>query len=56
MCFNFGLKFFSEVCDIICNGDGIWCVVYKNFKDGSIIEIDVKFVFIGVGGGVLKLL
>ena len=53
---NFGLKLSSEVRDITRNGDGTWRVVYKNLKDGSTTETDAKFVFIGAGGGALKLL
>ncbi|MGC8040611.1 malate:quinone oxidoreductase, partial [Salmonella enterica] len=52
---NFGLKLSSEVRDITRNGDGTWRVVYKNLKDGSTTETDAKFVFIGAGGGALKL-
>jgi malate dehydrogenase (quinone) len=53
---NFKLKLSSEVNDISRNKDGTWRVEYKNLKDGSTTETDAKFVFIGAGGGALKLL
>ncbi|OWY27898.1 malate dehydrogenase (quinone) [Herbaspirillum robiniae] len=53
---NFALKLSSEVRDISRNADGTWRIGYKNLKDGSSTETDAKFVFIGAGGGALKLL
>ncbi|TWC69809.1 malate dehydrogenase (quinone) [Herbaspirillum sp. SJZ099] len=53
---NFTLKLSSEVRDITRNADGTWRIGYKNLKDGSSTETDAKFVFIGAGGGALKLL
>ncbi|MFJ3057790.1 malate dehydrogenase (quinone) [Herbaspirillum sp. NPDC087042] len=53
---NFSLKLSSEVRDITRNADGTWRIGYKNLKDGSTTETDAKFVFIGAGGGALKLL
>jgi malate dehydrogenase (quinone) len=53
---NFALKLSSEVRDITRNDDGTWRVGYKNLKDGSTTQTDAKFVFIGAGGGALKLL
>ncbi len=53
---NFSLKLSSEVQDITRNADGSWRVAYKNLKDGSAIQTDAKFVFIGAGGGALRLL
>ncbi|WP_343588056.1 malate dehydrogenase (quinone) [Herbaspirillum sp.] len=53
---NFTLKLSSEVRDITRNADGTWRIGYKNLKDGSTTETDAKFVFIGAGGGALKLL
>ncbi len=53
---NFALKLSSEVRDITRNADGTWRIGYKNLKDGSTTETDAKFVFIGAGGGALKLL
>jgi malate dehydrogenase (quinone) len=53
---NFTLKLSSEVRDIKRNADGTWRIGYKNLKDGTTTETDAKFVFIGAGGGALKLL
>ena len=53
---NFSLKLSSEVEDISRNADGTWRVEYKNLKDGSKGATDTKFLFIGAGGGALKLL
>ncbi|UIN20959.1 malate dehydrogenase (quinone) [Herbaspirillum frisingense] len=53
---NFALKLSSEVRDITRNADGSWRIGYKNLKDGSTTETDARFVFIGAGGGALKLL
>ncbi|TWI56703.1 malate dehydrogenase (quinone) [Pseudomonas duriflava] len=53
---NFDLTLSSEVKDITRNEDGSWHVEYKNLKDGSTSSTDAKFVFIGAGGGALKLL
>ncbi|WP_313515075.1 malate dehydrogenase (quinone) [Pseudomonas sp.] len=53
---NFDLQLSSEVQDITRNEDGSWHVAYKNLKDGASHGTDAKFVFIGAGGGALKLL
>jgi malate dehydrogenase (quinone) len=53
---GFSLKLSSEVEEITRNKDGGWHVEYKNLKDGSKHATDAKFVFIGAGGGALKLL
>ncbi|WP_028694641.1 malate dehydrogenase (quinone) [Pseudomonas cremoricolorata] len=53
---NFDLKLSSEVQDITRNDDGSWHVEYKNLKDGTESATDAKFLFIGAGGGALKLL
>jgi len=53
---NFDLKLSSEVNDITRNEDGSWHVEYKNLKDGTTSGTDAKFLFIGAGGGALKLL
>ncbi|MFK3723924.1 malate dehydrogenase (quinone) [Pseudomonas monteilii] len=53
---NFDLKLSTEVQDITRNDDGSWHVEYKNLKDGSKSATDAKFLFIGAGGGALKLL
>ncbi|WP_462383124.1 malate dehydrogenase (quinone) [Pseudomonas sp. Marseille-QA0892] len=53
---NFDLQLSSEVKDITRNDDGSWRVTYKNLKDNTEYGTDAKFVFIGAGGGALKLL
>ena len=53
---NFDLQLSSEVKDITRNDDGSWRVTYKNLKDDTEHNTDAKFVFIGAGGGALKLL
>lgn len=53
---NFALNLSSEVEDITRNEDGSWHVTYKNLKDGSETATDARFVFIGAGGGALRLL
>ncbi len=53
---NFDLQLSSEVKDFTRNADGSWHVTYKNLKDGTEHGTDAKFVFIGAGGGALKLL
>jgi malate dehydrogenase (quinone) len=53
---EFSLKLSSEVQEISRNADGSWHVEYENLKDGSVTEVDAKFVFVGAGGGALKLL
>ncbi|NQD77851.1 malate dehydrogenase (quinone), partial [Pseudomonas sp. CM27] len=53
---GFDLKLSSEVQDISRNKDGSWHVEYKNLKDGTESATDAKFLFIGAGGGALKLL
>lgn len=53
---EFTLKLSSEVQEISRNADGSWHVVYENLQDGNKTAVDAKFVFIGAGGGALKLL
>lgn len=53
---KFALKLSSEVQGITRNEDGSWRVSYKNLKDGSESATDARFLFIGAGGGALKLL
>lgn len=53
---KFDLKLSTEVQDITRNEDGSWHVEYKNLKDGTESATDAKFLFIGAGGGALKLL
>lgn len=46
-----------EVRDIVRNDDGTWTVVSANLADGeSQTSVKARFVFIGAGGGALKLL
>ncbi|CDF83530.1 putative malate:quinone oxidoreductase 2 [Pseudomonas knackmussii B13] len=53
---NFAMKLSSEVENITRNADGSWRVEYKNLKTGAVTETDARFVFIGAGGGALRLL
>ena len=53
---EFSLKLSSEVQEITRNADGSWHVEYENLKDGTMTEVNAKFVFVGAGGGALKLL
>ena len=53
---EFSLKLSSEVQEISRNADGSWHVEYENLKDGTTTEVNAKFVFVGAGGGALKLL
>lgn len=53
---EFSLKLSSEVQEISRNADGSWHVEYENLKDGTVTEVNAKFVFVGAGGGALKLL
>lgn len=45
-----------DVQDIVRNEDSTWTVVVKNLTDNKVSSIRAKFVFIGAGGGSLKLL
>ncbi|WP_409076033.1 malate dehydrogenase (quinone) (plasmid) [Pantoea sp. C3] len=53
---NFKLETSSEVTDFKRNGDNSWHVTIKDGKSGEEREVDAKYVFIGAGGGALKLL
>jgi len=53
---NFKLETSSEVTDFKRNADNSWHVTVKDVKSGTEREIDAKYVFIGAGGGALKLL
>lgn len=53
---NFSLRLSTEVRDISRNDDGSWRVAYRNLGDGSDGVTDARFVFVGAGGGALKLL
>ncbi|MCU5773599.1 malate dehydrogenase (quinone) [Erwiniaceae bacterium BAC15a-03b] len=53
---NFTLQTSSEVTDFKRNSDNSWHVTIKDGKSGEERAIDAKYVFIGAGGGALKLL
>jgi len=53
---NFKLETSSEVTDFKRNGDNSWHVTIKDVKSGDERTVDAKYVFIGAGGGALKLL
>ncbi|MEN4690924.1 malate dehydrogenase (quinone) [Pantoea agglomerans] len=53
---NFRLETSSEVTDFKRNGDNSWHVTIKDAKNGNERTVDAKYVFIGAGGGALKLL
>ncbi|MGD8106064.1 malate dehydrogenase (quinone) [Pantoea sp. FN0302] len=53
---NFKLETSSEVTDFKRNSDNSWHVTIKDAKNGETRSVDAKYVFIGAGGGALKLL
>lgn len=53
---NFTLETGSEVTDFERNGDNSWHVTITDVKSGKERAVDAKYVFIGAGGGALKLL
>ena len=53
---HFTLQTSSEVTDFKRNADNSWHVTIKNVQSGAAQTIDAKYVFIGAGGGALKLL
>ncbi|WP_336731466.1 malate dehydrogenase (quinone) [Pantoea ananatis] len=53
---NFHLETSSEVTDFKRNSDNSWHVTIKDAKNGGERTVDAKYVFIGAGGGALKLL
>ncbi len=53
---NFRLETSSEVTDFKRNNDNSWHVTIKDAKNGGERTVDAKYVFIGAGGGALKLL
>ncbi|MFH4316688.1 malate:quinone oxidoreductase, partial [Acinetobacter baumannii] len=53
---HFTLQTPSEVTDFKRNADNSWHVTIKNVQSGEAQTIDAKYVFIGAGGGALKLL
>ncbi|WP_428946127.1 malate dehydrogenase (quinone) [Pantoea sp. FN060301] len=53
---NFTLETSSEVTGFERNSDNSWHVSIKDAKSGEMRAVDAKYVFIGAGGGALKLL
>ncbi|MBS0847139.1 malate dehydrogenase (quinone) [Citrobacter sp. JGM124] len=53
---NFQLETSTEVTEFERNKDNSWHVTVKDVKSGKKHAIDAKYVFIGAGGGALKLL
>lgn len=53
---HFTLQTSSEVTDFKRNADNSPHVTIKNVQSGEAQTIDAKYVFIGAGGGALKLL
>ncbi|ELY4723751.1 malate dehydrogenase (quinone) [Cronobacter sp. 153480017-3] len=53
---NFKLETSSEVTDFKRNADNSWHVMITDVKSGKEHAVDAKYVFIGAGGGALKLL
>ena len=53
---NFSLQTSAEVTEFKRNDDNSWHVTIKDVNSGDEHAIDAKYVFIGAGGGALKLL
>lgn len=53
---NFNLNLNTEVTALKQTDSGRWQVKLTNTNDGTIVNIDAAFVFLGAGGGALKLL
>jgi malate dehydrogenase (quinone) len=53
---NFTLHLNTEVSSLKQNSSGRWLVELTNINDGKSKNIDAAFVFLGAGGGALKLL
>ncbi|WP_199780469.1 malate:quinone oxidoreductase, partial [Cronobacter turicensis] len=53
---NFTLETSSEVTDFKRNADNSWHVTITDVNTGKEHAVDAKYVFIGAGGGALKLL
>ncbi|KGT91908.1 malate:quinone oxidoreductase [Erwinia typographi] len=53
---NFRLETSTEVTDFKRNADNSWHVTVNDVKTGKTHAVDAKYVFIGAGGGALKLL
>jgi len=53
---NFRLETSTEATDFSRNADNSWHVTVKDVKSGETHAVDARYVFIGAGGGALKLL
>lgn len=53
---NFSLQTSSEATEFTRNSDNSWHVTIKDVNSGKEHAVDAKYVFIGAGGGALKLL
>ncbi|CAX58718.1 MULTISPECIES: malate dehydrogenase (quinone) [Erwinia] len=53
---NFKLETSTEATDFKRNADNSWHVTVTDVKTGNTHAVDAKYVFIGAGGGALKLL
>lgn len=53
---NFKLETSTEVTDFERNADNSWHVTMEDVNTGKTHTVDAKYVFIGAGGGALKLL
>lgn len=53
---NFKLETSTEATDFSRNADNSWHVTVTDVKSGKTHAVDAKYVFIGAGGGALKLL
>jgi len=53
---NFRLETSTEATDFSRNADNSWHVTVKDVKSGKTHAVDARYVFIGAGGGALKLL
>jgi malate dehydrogenase (quinone) len=53
---GFSVQYKHEVTDLKRSGDGRWRVVVKDLRDGDSQTVLARFVFIGAGGGALRLL
>jgi malate dehydrogenase (quinone) len=53
---GFDVHYNRKVVDLDRQDDGRWRVSVEDVRDGSVATVSAKFVFIGAGGGALKLL
>lgn len=53
---GFAVQYSHKVVDIHRGSNGLWCLKIKDTKSGQIQSATAKFVFLGAGGGTLKLL